>query len=337
MSTCFILKGVIYSFSIKAIVILKGMDNMIKIYCYLLLGCVLLLTACVSSHENATNLIPTKIPIDNDNIIGKSVSISMPASPSLTSSFAVTSTEEICSNIIGRIILRGQDYAELTREPNPMSDTIDKLTTDQKVVVIGRHNNPPYWMVDVKGMSGWVYAQDIFIAGDITTIPCIPASSMCQSPISQIDYDKAISAIRSFIEQPNLSLFFQDIISDPNADLRQMMVFADDQGAQYYVDLSKSQVVEYLPYITSQINNLESKQINELQELATNVALRSSSTFQQRTDLIFTSATKDNKTFAFRWEEKNFLDNTTRSFLQIVLRSDGAIVNYINTLDIWER
>ncbi len=335
MSTYFILKGVIYYFSIKAVAILKGMDNMIKIHCYLLLGCVFLLTACVSSHAIVTNQIPTTFPIDNENIIGKSASISMPVSQSLTYTLAITSTEEISSNIIGQIILRGQDFAELTRQPNPMSYTIDKLTADQKVVVIGRQNNPPYWMVDVKGVSGWVYAQDIFIAGDITKIPCIPASSMCQSPISQIDHEKAVSAIRSFIEQPNVSLFFQDITSDPNADLRPMMVFADDQGAQYYVDLSKYQVVEYLPYITSQINNLESKQINELQELATNIALRSSSTFQQRTDLIFTSATKDNKTFAFRWEEKNFLDNTTRSFLQIVLRSDGAIVNYINTLDIW--
>lgn len=310
---------------------------MIKTRFFLLLGCVFLLTACNSFLPTAPIQMATQKPVETEKIISLSTSTSLPVSPTPTLSLSVTSTSEISSNIIGQIIpFPGQEYTYLRSEPSSMSDVIAKIQAKQKVSVIGRHIDPPWWKVTVNGISGWVYTDYVFIAGDISKIPCVPASSECKAPLSKENYEKGISAIQRFMQQPDLRLSFQEIMSDPNADMRQMMIFADAQGAHYYVDALKFQVVEYLTDATSEPSNNGKRELAELRALAVTIASRNSSIFLQKGHMLTASENVGNGNFAFRWDDQRLPGKSTRPFLQIIFNSQGEIINYLNTLDVLE-
>jgi hypothetical protein len=51
----------------------------------------------------------------------------------------------------------------------------------------------------------------------------------------------------------------------------------------------------------------------------------------------FTQMTKDGSNYGFRWEDQDNTGHMMPPFLQVVIRTDGEILQYMNTLDIWTK
>lgn len=271
-------------------------------------------------------------------VVGKLVTNippSISSSPSPVSTIAPT--DEMLTDVIGEILpLPDQDFANLRNGPGAIYDQIATLKAKQSVFVIGKNADGTWWKVTVHGLTGWVYTDYVFIAGDTSGVPCISVTSECESPISQENYEKAVSVIRTFLQEPGMQLSFQSISSNPNVDMRQVMIFADSLGSHYSVDVQTFQVVEYLPERTVEPSGLAKKELTELRNLASAFAARTSPALQQTIDRLRYTEEIGEQTFAFRWEDDDTQGKSSRTFLQIVLNANGEILHYINTFDVVE-
>ena len=151
-----------------------------------------------------------------------------------------------------------------------------------------------------------------------------------------IGNDQAIANIRAMRDQQDLSLIFLEEANNPNGDLRKSLVYTDEQGGEYWVDQQTLQVVQWTAGQTASSGVV--KTTAALRSIAIMFADRQSPRFRQTSGrLTFTETSKDGTTCSFRWEDRTLPGHVLFPFLQVVIRTDGQIINYHNTLELYAK
>ena len=185
-------------------------------------------------------------------------------------------------------------------------------------------------------MEGWVFSGLMIVEGNAQSVPCVAGSEFnCATAETPSGNDRAISIIREMIGVQEQPLFFLNEDGNANADLRKTLIYADEMGGEYWVDKQALKIVFWMPGQTK--NSGEVKTIDVLRSTARTFATRQSPLFRQKeSSLTFTESTKDGSAYAFRWDDQSLTGHTLFPFLQILIRTDGQIINFYNTLDILE-
>jgi hypothetical protein len=123
----------------------------------------------------------------------------------------------------------------------------------------------------------------------------------------------------------------------PNADLRPGWQLMDPSGRLYWLDVQTYQLVQIEPSPLDNADPASTKSIEELRQIAEELALEHSSRFVDLMDeLVYTEGDKLGQSLFFQWEDrtKPWLFMPPR--LQVGLTSDGQLLSWLNTLDIVE-
>jgi hypothetical protein len=236
----------------------------------------------------------------------------------------------------GKILPDDGDIVVYVRSgPGTTYDRIGSLPVGKEVQVTGRSPHGDWWRVYADGVEGWIFSSYIIVEGNVQIVPCVSgAAGDCGASESPIGNDQAIASICVMLDNSNISLSFQEEKGNPNADLRKSLIYTDEQGGEYWVDQQTLQVVRWTAGQTG--SSGEVKTIAALRTLAKTFAMRQSPRFRQNSgSLTFTETSKDGTTYAFRWEDRTLPGHVLFPFLQVVIRTDGQIINYHNTLDIF--
>ena len=143
--------------------------------------------------------------------------------------------------------------------------------------------------------------------------------------------DPAADALRAFANQPFLAVTYQKAIENPDAGGRKTLIYLDDQGAEYWVDDETLHIVRWMPQVLEAAGPEITS--DRLRQAAVGFARAKSPVFNQRFDrLSLLQTTQGSLSDTFRWDDP---DSAGR-FLEVVLRLDGQVLGYRNTLDILE-
>lgn len=238
----------------------------------------------------------------------------------------------------GKILLgAGETFVHVRSGPGTNYDRIGTLPAGRVVQVTGRSLHGDWWRVSADGIEGWVFSSYVIVEENAQAVPCVAGSeSNCAAAETPFGNDQAIASIRAMLGTQDLPLFFLKEDGNPNADLRKTLIYADEQGGEYWVDKQTLQIVQWMPRQTE--NSGDVKTIDTLRSIARTFAERQSPKFRQKdSSLTFTESTKDGSAYAFRWEDRAITGHMMFPFLQILIRTDGQILNYHNTLDILEK
>lgn len=218
--------------------------------------------------------------------------------------------------------------------PGTMYERVGSIPSGQTVQVIGRNPERDWWQIRTDTLEGWVFSAYVHVEGDALAVPCISTAGVDCTPVAvPVSNDQAIASIRAFRNQNDLLLTYDGETENPNADLRDSLAYRDHQGGQYLVDQETLRVAEWTPQLAADAG--ETKPVEELRALALTFAYHQSPRLAQNPDsLTFTQMTKDGSQYAFRWEDPSITGHMMTPFLQVVIRTDGEILQYINTLDI---
>jgi hypothetical protein len=238
--------------------------------------------------------------------------------------------------VTGKIIA-SDTVATVRSGPGTTYDRVGTLPGGTVVQITGRSPQKEWWRVSADGIEGWVYSGLVIVEGDAQAVPCVAGSeSKCAPAEIPSGNDQAIASIRTMIGAQDLPIFFLNEDDNANADLRKTLIYADEQGGEYWVDKQALQIVYWMPGQTE--NSGEVKTIDTLRSTARTFAERQSPLFRQKdSSLTYTESTKDGSAYAFRWDDQTLTGHTLFPFLQILIRTDGQIINYYNTLDILEK
>lgn len=234
-----------------------------------------------------------------------------------------------------------EESATIRSGPGTNFKAIGILSDGEIASVIGKTWNADWLQVSVGNLpgwsSGWIYSQAVKIDGDLDTITCVSTESiLCETsiPPENLKTEAAIENIRSITQNPDLNLSFSHIGQSPNAYFRDAIVFKDDQGTEYYVDLATNQVIEFTQIHVSPASSSEKLDFSQLKEKAERIATNNSAIFEGiKESLVYSEGTKDDLRCFFRWEKRNPTGKSL-PLLQIGLDQSGTIVSYLNTLDI---
>lgn len=221
--------------------------------------------------------------------------------------------------------------------PGTTYERVGSIPSGQTVQVIGRNPERDWWQIRTDTLEGWVFSAYVHVEGDALAVPCISTAGVDCTPVAvPVANDQAIASIRAFRNQNDLLLTYDGETENPNADLRDSLAYRDHQGGQYLVDQETLRVAEWTPQLAADAG--ETKPVEELRALALTFAYHQSPRLAQNPDsLTFTQMTKDGSQYAFRWEDQSITGHMMTPFLQVVIRTDGEILQYINTLDIWTK
>ncbi len=221
--------------------------------------------------------------------------------------------------------------------PGTTYDRIGSLPSGLEVQITGKSPHEDWWRVSADGMEGWVFSSFIALEGNAQAVPCVSGSAGdCGTSESPIGNDQAIASIRVMLDNSNISLSFLEENENPNADLRKSLIYTDEQGGEYWFDQQTLQVVQWTAGQTG--SSGEVKTTAALRSIVITFADRQSPRFRQNSgSLTFTETSKDGTTYAFTWEDRTFPGHVLFPFLQVVIRADGDIINYHNTLDVLEK
>ena len=248
-----------------------------------------------------------------------------------------TPVPTIAPPIVTGKIVASDSAANVRSGPGTTYDRIGTLPGGVKVQVTGRSPQKDWWRVSADGIEGWVFSGLVIVEGDTQAVPCIAGSEGNCTPLENPSgNDQAIASIRAMIGAQDLPIFFLNEDDNANADLRKTLIYADEQGGEYWVDKQALQIVYWMPGQTE--NSGDVKTIDLLRSTARTFAERQSPLFRQKeSSLTFTETTKDGSAYAFRWDDQSITGHSMFPFLQILIRTDGQIINYYNTLDILEK
>ena len=234
-------------------------------------------------------------------------------------------------------IVASETFVNVRGGPGTTYDRVGTLPGGTKVQVTGKSPQNDWWRVSADGIEGWMFSSLVIVEGDAQAVPCVVGSeSKCVTAEIPSGNNQAIASIRAMIGVQDLPLFFLREDGNPNADLRKTLIYADEKGGEYWVDKQALQIVYWMPGQTEISGDV--KTIDMLRSAARTFAERQSPMFQQKeSSFTFTESTKDGSAYAFRWDDQSLTGHTLFPFIQILIRTDGQIINFYNTLDILEK
>ena len=116
--------------------------------------------------------------------------------------------------------------ASIHSGPGADFPTIAQLTHEAKMPVTGKTADGAWLRLEENGAPGWVYLAAVRVDGDLGAVNCIVTEGLpCESPTSVAIDEAAIDAIRVVTQKPDLQVSFVGINPDPNAFLRQALVY----------------------------------------------------------------------------------------------------------------
>jgi hypothetical protein len=290
---------------------------------------ILILLAAACTPEN--NVLPTATPTPVTALPLKTAGVPQPDFQSETQ----TPLPLVLPVSTGKILSSGDGTTVNVRGgPGTIYERIGMLAGGKVVQVTGRSPSGDWWRVRADGIEGWVFSSYVVIEGNGHNVPCVAGvDGVCATAQIPPGNDQAIASIQKMFENKDLALSFREENGNPNADMRRTLIYSDDQGGEYWVDGQTFHVVQWLPgqaTISSEVKNFEA-----LLRLARSFADRQSPRFRLKVGtLSFTETSKDGLALAFRWEDRSISGHSLFPFLQIVMRTDGQILSYMNTLDI---
>lgn len=228
----------------------------------------------------------------------------------------------------------GDETVNVRNGPGAIYDRVGTLANGETVTITGRSPQWEWWRIQSDGLEGWVYSA-FLVVDSAAGIPCVEQKAGdCAISGLPAEHDQAIASIRAFRNQDDLALTFGGETPNPNADMRDSLVYRDNEGGEYLVDKEKLQVVFWMPQAPAHSGS--TKTVEELRALALTFAYHQSQRLAlDASSLTFTQMTKDGSNYAFRWEDQSITGHMMTPFLQVVIRSDGEIVQFMHTLDIW--
>lgn len=296
-------------------------------------------TDCPGDQTTLPTVEPSKIPTETPST-ALVVQVTVP--PSETVADPVTKIPEATPTLptlTGTVLSSTAEDTFIFARSGPGTNykRVGSIPTGQTVQVIGRNPQSDWWQIRVDTLEGWVFSAYVHVEGDVLAIPCISISSVNCSPATvPVGNDLAIASIQAFFGNPNMPLVFQREDINPNADMRDVLIYADSQGSEYWVDRDTARVVQWMPQPTP--DSGVTKSIEELHSLALTFAYHQSPMLVQNPNsLTFRQMTKDGSHYAFRWEDQSSTGHILPPFLQVIIRTDGEILQYMNTLDIWTK
>jgi hypothetical protein len=161
--------------------------------------------------------------------------------------------------------------------------------------------------------------------------------------LAKVNKDTDMEMIRQVTGKPDLILKFQAIQGTANAPGRNAALYTDETGMQYYVDIETARLVEVIPNFPSHPNvpANEKKSMDELRGIATQFASKNSPRLAELESVLLYEENCKGDICFFRWDYRNRDWTGTdwsmmAPFLQVGVLSDGQIVTYNNTLDLFE-
>ena len=304
------------------------LDKKALLFSAIILLLVVSCTPSVGRNPTATLLpVSTAIPSPTANEL-------QPIAPTETQTPVPTLALSIVTGEIRQV--EAMPFAYVRSGPGTTYDKIGTFPVGTKVRVTGRSPQKDWWRVSADGIEGWVYSSFVIVEGNAQVVPCFAGpDGNCTTLEAPSGNDQAIASIRALIGVQDLPLFFLHEDGNANADLRKALIYADKQGGEYWVDKQALQIVYWMPGQTE--NSGEVKTIDVLRSTAKTFAERQSPLFRQKeSSFTYSESTKDGSAYAFRWDDQSITGHMMFPFLQILIRTDGQIVNFFNTLDILE-
>jgi len=161
--------------------------------------------------------------------------------------------------------------------------------------------------------------------------------------LAKVDKEADITLIRQIIGKPDLKLSFQSVSNIANAPWQDASVYTDETGTKYYVDIETARLAAIEPTFPSHpdISATEAKNIDELRGIARQFSSTNSPRLAELEPvLLYQENCKDDICF-FRWDYRNKDWSGTDwammpPFLQVGVLTNGQVVTYINTLDLFK-
>jgi len=307
---------------------------------FLLLACLLMFSACniipaAPDELSSSSMSPTNGPlIETTETADPTGSFQMNLTP--TSSIAETPGGASLLTPVSPVWVRAADaLASIHSGPGAEFPIIGKLSSGITVQVTGKTNDTEWLQIYMDGSFGWVYSHVVSIDGDLGLVACISTGAgPCANQASAATYDTAIENIRLITQKPDLQVTFIGIDWEPNANQRKALGFVDGKGTTYFVDQETNQVVEFTQIQLSPSSS-EIKTLSQLREEAETLAEKDSTRFASLKDsLIYSEGTKGPRYF-FSWGRRNTSGAPAGVVaFQVGLDQTGAIVSYLNTLDL---
>jgi hypothetical protein len=164
-------------------------------------------------------------------------------------------------------------------------------------------------------------------------------------PPSGVDQATQIDLIRRIMAKPDLQLTFDSIQQQVNAGMRNAAMYVDDAGSKYYIDLQSGRLAEIDAGFAShpEVPADQAKSMDELRSIATQFAQANSVRLVElNKSLVYDEGCKGNICF-YRWDARNLPIEWTGTdwammapFLQVGVLTDGRVVTYYNTFDLFE-
>jgi len=161
--------------------------------------------------------------------------------------------------------------------------------------------------------------------------------------LAKVNKDADMAMIRQVMGNPDLELTFQSASGSANAPGRSGVIYSDQTGAQYYVDVDTARLAAIEPGLSGHpdIPPAETKTMDELRGIARQFAATNSPRLAElESELLYEENCKGTFCF-FRWDYRN-RDWTGTDwmmmppFLQVGVLKNGRIATYNNTLDLFE-
>lgn len=161
--------------------------------------------------------------------------------------------------------------------------------------------------------------------------------------LAKVNKDADMAMIRQVTGKPDLILNFQAIQGTANAPGRGAVLYTDETGMEYYVDIETARLVKVTPNFPSHPNvpANEKKSMDELRGIARQFASTNSPRLPELESVLLYEENCKGDICFFRWDYRNKdwtgTDwNRMPPFLQVGVLTDGQIVTYNNTLDLFE-
>lgn len=161
--------------------------------------------------------------------------------------------------------------------------------------------------------------------------------------LAKVDKDADMALIRQIMGRPDLTLTFESITEIANAPWQNTALYADETGANYYVDIETSRLAEIEPNFPShpEVPADQIKSMDELRGVARQFASTNSPRLAELESLLLYEENCKIDLCFFRWDYRNKDWSGTDwsmmpPFLQVGVLANGQIATYTNTLDLFK-
>ena len=161
--------------------------------------------------------------------------------------------------------------------------------------------------------------------------------------LAKVNQDGDMAMIRQVAGKPDLILTFQAIQGTANAPGRSAALYTDETGMEYYVDIETARLAKIIPNFPSHpsIPANEKKSMDELRGIARQFASTNSPRLADLESVLLYEENCKGEICFFRWDYRT-KDWTGTDwmmmppFLQVGVLTNGQIVTYNNTLDLFQ-